>query len=1403
MINPSLGNPQATRAGTLHSRATALGALVGMLLLGLSLPGVAQTVSVNTSSLMSAWSGSFTGAAGGTTTQTLVTNPSTSGTFIIPTDTTNGMLVVTIAGEVDNTLVPTVTWGTSPMTRATFTTSGSNNGAGYSAIYYLASPTSGTGPLNVTFKGNRFSAYAVFATGVSQVSQPSASAVGNGAGTADFDTTLPTSITPTAGALVVTSYGASPSTDGNTVLTPKIVKFSNNMELSLPTSLKAGNATSSAGSGHVVTSDASPLKGRTSSNVINGSAAITIASFAPASSAVFSSLEVTPAATSTTAGATFNVTITAKNLSGGASTDSITPVTVSSPSSLMEFDWDNNNNFGDNSGVLVSGTKTIQARNKKAETTTITPAGGGATMIVSGSVTTTATSFTKLQILAPGETAAPGTTTGKTGTPTTRTPGVSFNVTVNAVDENWNPVTSGHTVGITSTDPSATLPADAALVAGTKTFALTLNNIAGGSFTATATNISNSGITASTTPVFPLTPNTFTWAGGASSSWDTSALNWTNPASATVAYVNGVTAAFVEAATNRTVNLVGTLTSAAVNVSNTTGAYTFGGTGSIDGATGLTKSGAGMLTISNANTYTGATTVSGGTLSVNTIADTGGTSAIGFGTLITLSGNGSTLSYTGAGLATTARGITISPGIPIIDVNNASGSLNLSGAINNSGSALSKNGSGTLILSGSADNNNLVLNVSAGEVQLAKDNTTNIRAVAGISGIANGATVKLIGPGNDQIFGGSNNASYGVNGMVAGGTLNLNGFSEGVSFLTGTGGVVEGGSGTPTLTVGQSDVSSTFSGVIQNTTGTLSLTKTGTGTFTLTNPSTYSGTTTVSGGTVNLNHNSAIQNSALVTAGGAATKLVLGTGVTAPTFGGLSGATGDLNATLITNYGLVTALTLNPLSGSVTYGGAITNGASAMTLTKTGAGTQILSGTNTYTGNTTISAGRLQVTGSLGATTVNVDAGTLAGNGNIGGNVNIASGATHELAVAATAGAQVTRAITGTLTLTSGNILSLTAAAAPALGQYVLATATVGIIGTPTTVNFSGVNGVVTVDTVSSPKRLLLTIGAITLTGAPITAVNTTYGTASPAPAQFSVAGAFLSGAPGNLTVTPPAGYEVSLSSGSGYTTSLAVPYSSATLASTPVFLRLAATATVAGSPYSGTISVSGGSAATQTIATVSSAVSTAPLTLTANSRSKGLGQTVTYGSGSTLFTSSGLKNGETIGSVTLASTGGTSGAGVGAYPITPSNATGGTFTLNNYTPTYLDGTLTVLGLNEYAFGTTNSGILVLNPNGTIATRGQAPIIQTTVGSSVVTLTYARLKNSGCTFGAEFSTNLNTWLQANDPALIYPPSAPVGETVFDNGDDMEVVSIKFPIFRNNGTGFEKMEQNFCRIAVTP
>jgi len=79
-----------------------------------------------------------------------------------------------------------------------------------------------------------------------------------------------------------------------------------------------------------------------------------------------------------------------------------------------------------------------------------------------------------------------------------------------------------------------------------------------------------------------------------------------------------------------------------------------------------------------------------------------------------------------------------------------------------------------------------------------------------------------------------------------------------------------------------------------------------------------------------------------------------------------------------------------------------------------------------------------------------------------------------------------------------------------------------------------------------------------------------------------------------------------------------------------------------------------------------------------ANNASKTQGQTLNF-TGSE-FISSGLVNGETIGSVSLASLGAAATASVAGspYAITASNATGGSFNLNNYNLSYEDGKLTV-----------------------------------------------------------------------------------------------------------------------------
>ncbi|MFB2119607.1 beta strand repeat-containing protein, partial [Parapedobacter sp. 2B3] len=107
----------------------------------------------------------------------------------------------------------------------------------------------------------------------------------------------------------------------------------------------------------------------------------------------------------------------------------------------------------------ASGVVTFTVTNTKAETVTYTATAGG-TELNTDQVTVIFTTgpATKFQVLMPGETAAPGTPTGKTGTPTIQTAGDVFALTVNIVDANWNIVANADAgVKLASNDAKATL----------------------------------------------------------------------------------------------------------------------------------------------------------------------------------------------------------------------------------------------------------------------------------------------------------------------------------------------------------------------------------------------------------------------------------------------------------------------------------------------------------------------------------------------------------------------------------------------------------------------------------------------------------------------------------------------------------------------------------------------------------------------------------------------------------------------------------------------------------------------------------------------------------------------------------------------------------------------------------
>jgi Bacterial Ig domain len=192
------------------------------------------------------------------------------------------------------------------------------------------------------------------------------------------------------------------------------------------------------------------------------------------------------------------------------------------------------------------------------------------------------------------------------------------------------------------------------------------------------------------------------------------------------------------------------------------------------------------------------------------------------------------------------------------------------------------------------------------------------------------------------------------------------------------------------------------------------------------------------------------------------------------------------------------------------------------------------------------------------------------------------------------------------------------------------------------------------------------------------TAFNTIYGTPSAAQ-SFTVSGANLTA---DLIATAPAGFEVS-SDGSSFGATATFSQRGGS-ASGNLSVRLAATATVSGAYNSSAVTLSSFGASSISISTASSgnSVAAASLIITANNVTNVFGTTLTGGSGSTAFTSSGLTNGEMIGTVTVSyGTGSGASDAVGTYAgqAMPSAAAGGTFSPSNYDIHYNAGAITVV----------------------------------------------------------------------------------------------------------------------------
>ncbi|MBI4663782.1 MAG: autotransporter-associated beta strand repeat-containing protein [Verrucomicrobia bacterium] len=277
---------------------------------------------------------------------------------------------------------------------------------------------------------------------------------------------------------------------------------------------------------------------------------------------------------------------------------------------------------------------------------------------------------------------------------------------------------------------------------------------------------------------------------------------------------------------------------------------------SISGSSGLTKLGAGTLTLGGANAYSGATTVSAGVLDLRNNAALGTTSdaaSVAGGAALQVDGSGLIIAEPvsalvgsgisgGGALRNLANNNTWSGAITLgsggARINSDGGTLILSGGISGAGQPLTVGGAGNVTISG-------VIGTTTGT--LTKDGTGTLtlsgaNTYSGATTVSSG-TLRL---GTAGAIGDTSDVS-----VSSGATFDVNGNVETIGSLAGAGNVTLGAGH---LTTGGNNRSRSHSGAIS---GTGSLTKTGTGTFIFSGNNSYTGATTVNAGILRVTGNTA------------------------------------------------------------------------------------------------------------------------------------------------------------------------------------------------------------------------------------------------------------------------------------------------------------------------------------------------------------------------------------------------------------------------------------------------------------------------------------------------------------------------------------------------------------------
>ena len=316
------------------------------------------------------------------------------------------------------------------------------------------------------------------------------------------------------------------------------------------------------------------------------------------------------------------------------------------------------------------------------------------------------------------------------------------------------------------------------------------------------------------------------WAAATANTWQLGVVtNWFDGVSSNAFYqLDNVT--FNDTASNTTAMLVGTVTPASITV-NSASNYVFGGAGLISGTTGLSKSGTGMLTISNtgASSYSGPVNITGGILRAGnanalgttvgvTITNTGALDVGGFSFSakpVTVSGAGTAGAIVNSGAAqqtalqfVTLAGNTTFGGPNRWDIRtNVVGTPYLAG----NGFALTKVNTNDIYLVGLGNTALGNIQIQAGRLGV-QDST--LLGTTGSLTLAAGAAVDLwlttvtntkaisltnatISSGSGTNVLGSSIALNGTGTFTTAAPLQLNGA------LTGTGGIIKNGASTLTL----------------------------------------------------------------------------------------------------------------------------------------------------------------------------------------------------------------------------------------------------------------------------------------------------------------------------------------------------------------------------------------------------------------------------------------------------------------------------------------------------------------------------------------------------------------------------------------------------------------------------